>query len=133
VRYLNYSIICATNWYDFIFNSVHLFEFGLNFIIDILFSNEFVFFNKYILVNWNLLNFFHNLFHLDNFLFDCRYLNYFLFDRVSINNFLNEFINNFIACNKNWLFGSDLNKFRYLNYFLNNFLYLVDFGHLVNH
>ncbi len=48
-----------------------------------------------------------------------------------MNNFVDIFVYNFVLSDHNWLFGSNLNKLRNFNYFLNNFFYLINLRNLM--
>lgn len=48
-----------------------------------------------------------------------------------MNNLVDIFVYNFVLSDYNWLFGSNLNKFRNFNHFLDNFLYFIDFRNLM--
>lgn len=132
MRYFNNSLSGVANRYDFILHSMNFFEFSLNFIVHIVFSYEFIFFNYNVFVDRHLLYLFNNLSFFDYFLFDCRHFHYFLLDSVCVHNFVNKFIDNFVASNEDWLFGCDFNKLRHLHCFLDNLLDLINFGHLVD-
>jgi hypothetical protein len=61
MRYFYDSVTRMANRHNFILHSMNLFEFGLNFIVDIALSYEFIFFNDNIFVDRNLLYLFYNL------------------------------------------------------------------------
>lgn len=109
------------------------FVFSLNFIVDVTPRYEFIFFNKNIFVDRDLLDLFYYLSLFDYLLFNCSHFYYFLFNSVGVDNFVNEFINYFIASNKDWLFGCDFNEFGYLYCFLHDLLDFVNFRYLVYH
>lgn len=133
MRNLHDSIARVTNWHKSILHGVNLLVLGLDLVVDISHSDNSIFLNNNILVEEDLLNLLDNFTLFDYFFFNSWYLNYLLLNSISVNNLVNEFIDDLVACDEHWLFGSYLNKFGNFYSLLDNFLDLVDLGHFIVH